>query len=154
MFAPTSNFTVPDPPPLAPAVTVIHGALLEAVQLQPVVVVTLNDWPVVAVDATGTVSGFTVNEQGTAACVTVTAFPATLIVPLLEPPVFAATPKVTLPLPVPVAPAVIVIHEAVLAAVQPHDAVVEIAIDMPALAPTGTLTVSGFTLYAQFAAAA
>ena len=47
VFAPTLNVTVPLPLPLAPLVTVIHGALLAAVQAQPagLVTVTLDDWP-------------------------------------------------------------------------------------------------------------
>ena len=158
MFAPTSNVTVPDPLPLAPAATVIHDALLAAVHVQPVVVVTLNDRPVAAVDATATVSAFTAYEHAGGVtvpdCVTVTVCPATSIVPVLEPPLFAATPKVTLPLPVPLAPAVIVIHDAVLVAVQPHDAVVETVINTPVLPPTGAVTVGGFTVNAQFGAAA
>jgi len=159
VFAPTSNVTVPDPLPLAPAATVIHGAVLAAVHVQPVVVVTLTDRPVVAVDAAAIVSGLTANEQGAGwvtvpGCVTVTACPATSIVPVLEPPLFAATPKVTLPLPVPLAPAVIVIHAAVLVAVQPHDAVVETAINTPVLPPTGAVIVVGFAVNAQFVAPA
>jgi len=55
--------TVPVPVPLAPAVTVMNPALLDAVQLQvvPVVTVTLDDPPLAAMDA---VVDDSVNVQG------------------------------------------------------------------------------------------
>jgi hypothetical protein len=67
VLAATLNVTLPLPAPVAPAVIVIHVALLAAAHAQPVVVVTLTAWPVVAPDPTGTVSGFTANEQAAAA---------------------------------------------------------------------------------------
>jgi len=42
VFAVQLNATVPFPPPEAPDVTVSHGALLLAVQLHPVAVVTVT----------------------------------------------------------------------------------------------------------------
>jgi hypothetical protein len=48
----------------------------------------------------------------------VAVLPATVSVPLRSFPVFGATLKVTVPLPVPLAPEVMVIHEALLLAVQ------------------------------------
>ena len=78
------------PDPDAPAVIVIHVALLVAVHVQPVAVVTLV-LPVVAVDATLAVSGETVKLHG-AAWVTVTVCPATVSVPVRAVvPVLAAT---------------------------------------------------------------
>jgi hypothetical protein len=47
-FAATLNVTVPLPLPGVPAVTVIHGALLVAVQLHPAPAVTFTVFPVVA----------------------------------------------------------------------------------------------------------
>ena len=57
---------------------------------------------------------------GAAACETVNVFPAAVIVPVLAPPVFAATENATVPLPVPEPPLVIVIHDAFAPAVHAH----------------------------------
>jgi hypothetical protein len=72
-----------------------------------------------------------------AACVTVTGTPAIVRVPVLElVDVFALTEYVTVPLPVPDAPAVMVIHDALLAADQAHvEATVTVAFSDPPLAP-------------------
>ena len=155
LFAPTSNFTVPDPLPLAPLVTVIHEMLLAAVHVQPFVVVTPTDCPVTADAATDIVSGLTVNEHGcvTPGCVTVTVVPATVSVPFLELPVFAGTLKVTVPLPVRLAPAVMVIHDVAVLAVQLHDAVVVTVTERVVLPPTGALIVVGLTPNEQLVAA-
>ena len=117
VFAATLNPVVPLPEPVAPLVTVIQGALLPAVHAQPVATVTLllpvppdavKDWLVGEIDA----------EQEAASCVTVNVVPAMVSVPVrLDATVFAATSKVTEPLPDPVAPPVRVIHAALLAAV-------------------------------------
>ena len=58
------------------------------------------------------------------------------MVPLRAPPVFAATVKPTEPLPVPLAPEVTVIHDALLAAVHAHSGTVATAtaLEPPALA--------------------
>jgi hypothetical protein len=79
------------PVPLAPDVTVIHVALLAAVQLHvPADAATptlalpaaaLGDAPV----------GDSVNEHGAAACVTVNVWPAIVTVPVRAAPAFAAT---------------------------------------------------------------
>jgi len=118
VFAATLNVTEPLPDPVAPPVSVIHGALLAAVQAQPVAATTVlpplpadaaNDWLV------GKIEG----EQGAAACVTVNVAPAIVSVPVrLEATVFAAISNVTRPFPDPVAPPVRVIHGVLLAAVQ------------------------------------
>ena len=64
-------------------------------------------------------------QAGTnAACVTVYVWPAIVAVPVRCAPVFAATVTPTAPLPEPVAPEVIVIHGALLAAVHVQPAVV------------------------------
>jgi hypothetical protein len=72
-----------------------------------------------------------------AACVTVTGTPAIVRVPVLElVDVFAVTEKVTVPLPVPADPAVMVIHEALLVAVQAQpDPTVTPALNDPPLEP-------------------
>lgn len=51
LFAATDRFTLPVPLPVTPAVTVIHAALLVAVQAQPAGAVTVTD-PVLVVAAT------------------------------------------------------------------------------------------------------
>jgi len=70
---------------------------------------------------------------GGAAWVTVNVWPAMVIVPVRTAAVFAATVKLTDPLPVPAAPAVIVIHDALLTAVHAHvpPAVTVIAVPAP-----------------------
>ena len=120
VFAATLNVTEPLPDPVAPPVTVIHGALLTAVQLQPVAAVTAL-LPLAAASVKDSAFGEIDGEQAAAACVTVNVAPAIVSVPVrLEATVFAATPNVTEPLPEPVAPPVTVIHGALLVAVQLH----------------------------------
>ena len=64
---------------------------------------------------------------------TVNVWPAMVMVPVRAGPVFAATVKLTDPVPVPAAPAVIVIHDgALLTAVHAHVAPVVTAIAVPA----------------------
>ncbi len=118
VLAATLNATVPSPDPDAPPVTVIQAALLVAVHAQPVAAVTVllpvpadaaNAWPV------GEIEG----EHEAAACVTVNVAPAMVSVPVrVDATVFAATSNVTAPLPDPVAPLVMLIQAALLAAVQ------------------------------------
>jgi hypothetical protein len=112
----TLKVTGPFPLPLAPALMVIHAALLEAVQVQPVDAVTVTV-PELAPDATLADIGEIVGAH-VVACVTVKVLPAIVSVPVrLVVPVLAATLKVTVPPPVPAAPAVTVIHTALLTAV-------------------------------------
>jgi hypothetical protein len=63
---------------------------------------------------------------------------AIVIVPARAVPVFAATLKPTVPLPVPEAPLVTVIHGAPLTAVHAHAAVV-VTVTVPMLAVAGAL---------------
>jgi hypothetical protein len=118
VFAATSKVTEPFPEPGVPLVTVIHAALLTAVQLHPVAAVTVLLPP--AADAVNDcVVGEIDGEQEAAACVTVNVAPAIVSVPVrLAAIVFAATVNAAVPLPEPVAPLVTVIHGALLAAVQ------------------------------------
>jgi len=83
---------VPLPLPLAPALIVIHVALLVAAQLQPEPAVTLTE-PVVAVgDVRFDEVGRIVNVHGAPACVIVNVWPAIVSVPVREAvPVLAAT---------------------------------------------------------------
>jgi hypothetical protein len=118
------------PDPDAPPVIEIHVALSLVVHAHPAGAVTA----IVFVDAAGP-SDATVGEiayvHGAPACVTVIVCPAIVIVPVrLLVSALAATLYDTLPFPVPLAPAVMVIHAALLAAVHAHD---------PALAVTATV---------------
>jgi hypothetical protein len=95
---------------------VIHESLLAAVQAQPVTVVTLTDPDPPLAEMLCEV-GLRVNAQPLA-CDTVKVCPATAIVPVRDGPWLAATANCTVPLPLPLAPAVTVIQASLLAAVQ------------------------------------
>jgi hypothetical protein len=106
------------PVPEAPLITASHDALLDAVDAQPVVVVTVNvdDPPPVANEAE---VGVSVKLHEAAACVTVTVWPAIVTVPVRDVvAVLPATESDTVPLPAPDAPEVTVIQDALLDAVQ------------------------------------
>jgi hypothetical protein len=110
------------PFPGEPLVIVIHAALLVAVQLHPVAALTVIV-PVPAVDGGLADVGETVGEQVTPDWFTVNVLPPIDTVPVREVvAVFAATVYEKVPLPVPVAPAVIVIQASLLVADQPHPA--------------------------------
>jgi len=143
-FAPALNSTLPLPVPLAPAVIVSHGSFLVAVHVQPAGAVTAIggvDGP----PAAGTVRlvGLIVTAQPPD-CVTVNVWPPIVNVPVRSGPALAATLNSTPPLPVPLAPAVIVSQAAWLVAVQsqPAGAVTAIGgVEGPPLA--GTVRVAG-----------
>jgi hypothetical protein len=83
--------TDPLPVPEAPALIVIHAALLVDVQAQPVAAVTVIV-PVPATSETFADVGAIVGAQGAPACVTVKVLPPTVTVPVLAVVVgFAAT---------------------------------------------------------------
>jgi hypothetical protein len=103
VFAATVNATVPLPKPLAPAVTVIQAALLDAFHAQPALVVTVNE-PLPPVASMDCDTGAIAYAHGVvaAACVTETTCPAMTMVADRElVSVFCATVYVRLPLPVP-----------------------------------------------------
>jgi hypothetical protein len=140
------------PLPLA-AVTVIHAALLVAVHVQPVAAVTATK-PVPAADVTfaddGEIAGLHVVA---AACVTVNMLPPTVSVPVRDAVVvFAATPNVTEPLPVPLAPALMVIQAALLVAVHAQP-VAAVTTTVPAPAAAVTVADAGEIVGVQGAAA-
>lgn len=90
-FALALSVTVPGPVPLAPLTTVIHAALLTAVQAQPAGAVTATavDPAVASIDA---LNGDSVEVHDTPVWVRVTVCPATVIVPTRDVPVvFGAT---------------------------------------------------------------
>jgi hypothetical protein len=104
----TVKFTVPFPVPLAPAVIEIHGRLLAAVQAQPGGATT--DTLPVPPDAGTDCASDEIANVHPSPCVTVTVWPATVNVPDREGPSAAATLNVTVPVPLPLLPNVIVIH--------------------------------------------
>jgi hypothetical protein len=117
VLAATAYDTVPVPLPDAPALIVIHASLLVAVQAHPVaaVTVTVPDEPAATALAD---AGAIVGAHGAPAWVTVKVLPPTVTVPVRGLVVgFAVTLYVADPLPLPVAPALIVIHAALLVAV-------------------------------------
>src|SRR6187551_1998962 len=142
VFAATVKLTDPVPVPAAPAVIVIHdGALLTAVHAHVPPAVTAIAVPAPPAAAIDSLVGAIVVVQlggggggGGAAWLTVNVWPAMVIVPVRATPVFAATVKLTDPVPTPAAPAVTVIHDgALLTAVHAHvpPAVTAIAVPAP-----------------------
>jgi hypothetical protein len=128
---------VPLPSPLLPEVMVIQPALLTAVQSQPAPAVTVA-LPLPALAVTLWDVGFTAYVHGMPSCVTVSVLPAIVRVPVRgDVDALAAIAYVVVPLPVPLAPAVIVSHPALLTAVhaQPVPAVT-VAVAVSALAST------------------
>jgi hypothetical protein len=135
VFGSTRYRTVLLPLPDAPDVMVIHDALLAAVHAQALVVETPTSpvSPSAGAPALGAEIEYEHETGGgdggggeggggdggvggllLAACVTVNARPAIDSVPVRASPVLASTLNATEPSPVPVAPAVTVIHEALL----------------------------------------
>src|SRR5438132_11523361 len=118
LFALTLNVIVPAPVPDIPASIVIQGSLAEAIHAQvlPALTVTLPVPPMASTvwpfeDRVKTHGG------GGAACMMVNGCPAIVSVPVRAPPVFGMTVKVTVPLPDPLAPPVIVTHGSLAEAV-------------------------------------
>ena len=123
------------PLPVAPAVIVIHDALLVAVHAQPAAAVTLTV-PVAAAEVVSVRDvGEIVGAHVTPDCVTVNVAALTVRVPVrLVVPELAATVNETVPVPVPADPAVTVIHVALLTTVHAHptDAVAVVLPEPPA----------------------
>lgn len=146
LFGETENVTVPLPELLPPAVIEIHESLLAAVQLQPAPLVTVMlPLPPPA--------GMLVEVEDNTyvqpdACVTVKVCPAAIIVPVRAASLFAATEKFTVPLPLPLPPEVIVIHESLLAAVH-EQPVPEMMLKLPAAPLAGTLVLAADKVYVQ-----
>ena len=138
---------VPGPDP----VSVIQEAPLDEDHAHPDCVVTAIE-PLPLADAWVMVRGFTVNVQAAAASVTVKVLPAIVSVADLDDVVvLAAAVYPTLPLPLPLAPLVIVTHEAPVA-VQVHPLVVVTAtVPLPPVAVSDRL--AGEMVYVQAAAA-
>jgi hypothetical protein len=135
VFAVMLNPTDPLPLPLAPDVMLIHEALLVAVHVQPLVVETVTGPPAPAVAATDSLAGvieYAHEVDVAAAWLTVNVSPAMVSVPVRAAPVFAVTLKLTAPLPLPLAPDVTLIHDALVVVVHAHPLAVETATGPPA----------------------
>jgi hypothetical protein len=137
-FAATLRFTVPSS--LVP-VTVIQGALLVAVQSQAAPVVTFR---LVEPPLAGALKlvGVIVYVHGATAWLTLKVCPATVTVPLRALPELAAMSRFTAPLPGPLPPLVMLIHVALLVAVQPQAAAV-VTLTLVGPPPEGALWLVG-----------
>jgi hypothetical protein len=125
VFAVTLNEIDPLPVRPVPFEIVSHEAESVADHPHPLAVVTVTDVFVPAADDMDTLAGLTVNEQLDADWLTVNVLPPAMIVPVRDDePAFASTLKPTLPLPVPLAPLVMLIQFTVLDADHAHEAVV------------------------------
>jgi hypothetical protein len=111
------NVTLPDPFPLAPDVSVIHGTLLTALQAHPAAAATFTDRAPPEGSAAN-VSGAT-SKLHPGDCVTVKSWPATVNVPVRDGPLVGATVNGTVPFPVP-AVVPIEVHGTSLDAVHGH----------------------------------
>src|SRR5688572_19882625 len=118
----TANWTVPFSFPRPPLAIVIHDTLLVAVQSQVATVVTAPA-PAPPVRATEDDAGLMLKLQPEL-WLTTNGRPAMVSVPLRAGPVFGATANWTGPAPFRLPPPVIVIHDALLVAVQSHAAAV------------------------------
>jgi hypothetical protein len=137
-FAAALKLTVPVPLPLAPAVTVNQPvSLLAAVHAQPVADVTVVD-PVPPPATTDCDVGASENVHVAAAWFTVNVCPPIVIVPARVVPLgFAAALKLTLPVPLPVAPAVTV-NQLVLLLTAVHEQPVGVVTDVEPVPPPAT----------------
>jgi hypothetical protein len=121
---------------------VIHGALLVAVQLQPLAAVTLTE-PVVPAATALVDVGEIEGEQDAAAWLTVKVLLATVTVPVRGDAFgFAATEYATGPFPLPDAPGATVIQAALLVAVHVHPAAA-VTLTLPEPPDPGTLVDPG-----------
>ena len=128
---------MPPPVPLVPELMVIQGVLLLAVHAQPAAAVTVT-LPLVLVCGADTLCGEIVVVHVTPAWVTVTGWPAIVNVPVrgvLAP--LAAIDSDTVPVPLPVAPPVIVIQGSALVAVHEQPPT-EVTVMVPGEAPAAT----------------
>jgi len=133
-------------------VIAIHDALLAAVHVHPLPVDTFTLPVSPCMGTLSLVRDIEYEHEGggggggalvPAACVTVKTWPAIVIVPVRAAAPFAATLNATAPLPMPIAPDVTVIHEALLVAVHWHVLGAETVTGVPALPAAGTLWLVG-----------
>ena len=153
LLAAAENVVVPGPVPEPPPVIAIHGALVVAVHGHVESDGVTAKPPVPPAVATDCVEGETLNVQvgggggggggGAAPWLIVNACPPIVTVPLRAAPLLAAALTVTLPLPVPLAADVIVIHGAFDVAVHAHDAFVAVSVVVVVAPSGGTVAFGG-----------
>jgi hypothetical protein len=142
VFAVAVKLTEPLPLPDAPLVMVIHGSDVVAVHAHPEAMVTVTAVP--APPATGTVSVVgLIDDAQLPASVTASVWPAMAMLPLRDGPVFAVVVKFTVPLPLPDAPDVIVIHGVVVVAVHAQPDAIVTATGVPAPPPATMFSLAG-----------
>jgi hypothetical protein len=141
VLAATLKVVVPLPVPVAPDATLIHGALLAAVQAHPAPTATATELPEAPEAPTDSVVG-SIETEHPEAWATVKIAPVTVIVPFRAGPVLAATVYVKLPGPLRLEPEATVIHGAPLLALQAHPVAVCTATG-PEPPPAGTATKVG-----------
>jgi hypothetical protein len=136
VFAAAEKVVVPLPVPLAPPVIVSHETLLTAVHEQPAAVVTATGAPAPPLTGIDWLVELRLAVQ-LAAWFAVNVWPAIISVPERAVPELGAAEKMVVPLPVPLAPPVIVSHETLLTAVHEQPAALVTAIGKPAPPPAG-----------------
>lgn len=147
VFGCTVYVTVPLPVPVCPVRSVIQLALLLAVHVQADAAVTPIGVPEPPVAPMLAVVGDTLYEHDVPASVTVICCPAIVRVPVRTEVVeLAATEMLTVPLPFPLAPDVMVIQLAVVAAVHEQAFVVATVNELRVLPVDGSDSVVGFTV--------
>jgi hypothetical protein len=148
VFAATVYDNCADPVRLLLPAMVIQAGTPATLHEQPGTVVTDSVF-VAPAAVTETVAGVTVYVQDTPCCVTVNVRPAIATVPVrCDVAGFAAIVTLTVPFPLPLAPAVTVIHPALLTAVhaQPEVEVTLTLVDSPA---AGVVRLAGLIAYVQ-----
>jgi hypothetical protein len=140
--------TAPLPVPLAPVLMVIHGVAVVAVHAQAAVVVTFTGEPAPPAIPIDWLAGLIAYEQPLV-CVSVNVWPAIVMVPVRVTPELAAAVKLTSPLPVPVAPEAMVIHEVAVVAVHAQPAAVETLTADPAPPAAPIDWLAGLIVYEQ-----
>ena len=125
------KLTVPLPVPLTGATSEIHASGVVADQVHPAALVTVIGAPAPPLEPIACEAGLTDNAHDPA-WVTVNVWPAIVIEPVREEPALDATPKFTVPLPLPPAGAATVIQVVDVAAVHAQPAAIVTAMGAPA----------------------
>jgi hypothetical protein len=144
----TLTAMVPSPVPLAPDVIDSHDAVLVADQAHSSIVATVIGPATPPLDPTETEVGLIKYEQDAEfrAWVIVTVCPATVSVPVRDPPSLDATLIVTVPEPVPLVRPVSEIHDVLLLADHAHPEGAVTDVDNPLVAAAETENVRGETV--------
>jgi hypothetical protein len=144
VFAANVNVTLPLPVPDAPPVIVIHDAPVVAVHAHPPAALTAIAVPVPEVAGTDCDDGL-IDVAHEPDCVTANVRPAIVKLPVRTLPVFAAAENATAPLPLPLAPWLMVSHESPVDAVHAQPAPMVTAIDGPTPPAAAIVALEGFS---------